>query len=90
MATEDKGELFQFPCSYPLKVMGRNTNEFYSVVSAIVEKHVAGTGEITYTARTSSGAKYLSITATFSAQSREQLYALYKELNESGLVLMTL
>ena len=90
MAVEDKGELFHFPCPYPLKVMGRNTSEFYSVVSAIVEKHVAGTGEIAYSARTSSGAKYLAITATFSAQSQEQLHALYKELNEHHLVLMTL
>ena len=90
MATEDKGDLFRFPCPYPLKVMGKNTNEFYSVVSAIVEKHVADGGEITYSARTSSGEKYMAITATFSAQSREQLLALYKELNESNLVLMTL
>ena len=90
MATEDKGELFCFPCPYPLKVMGRNTNEFYSVVSAIVEKHVAPGGEITYSSRTSSGDKYISITATFSAESQEQLYALYKELGENNLVLMTL
>ena len=87
---ENRNALFQFPCPYPLKVMGRNTNEFYSVVSAIVEKHVAGGGEITYSARTSSGEKYMAITATFSAQSQEQLHGLYKELNESDLVLMTL
>ncbi len=90
MATEDKGTLFQFPCPYPLKVMGRNTSEFYSAVSTIVEKHVAPGNEITYSSRTSSGEKYLSITATFPAESQEQLYALYKELNEHDLVLMTL
>ena len=33
MATEDKDEPFRFPCAYPLKVVGRNTNEFYSVVT---------------------------------------------------------
>ena len=90
MATEDKSTPFQFPCPYPLKVMGRNTSEFYSAVSAIVEKHIAPGNEITYSSRTSSGEKYLSITATFSAESQEQLYALYKELNEHNLVLMTL
>ncbi len=90
MATEDKGTLFHFPCLYPLKVMGRNTGEFYSVVSAIVEKHVPRGNEVTYSSRTSSGEKYLSITATFSVESREQLHALYKELNEHDLVLMTL
>ncbi len=90
MAKEDKGELFSFPCPYLLKVMGRNTNEFYSVVSAIVERHVASGSEITYSSRTSSSDKYISITAAFSAESQEQLYALYKELGESNLVLMTL
>ncbi len=90
MATEDKSTLFQFPCSYPLKVMGRNTVEFYSAVSAIVEKHVAAGNGITYASRTSSGEKYLAITATFAAESEVQLYALYKELNEHDLVLMTL
>ena len=90
MATEDKGEVFSFPCSYPLKVMGKNTNEFYSVVSAIVERHVTAGNEITYSARTSKGEKYMSITATFPAESQEQLYALYKELAENDLVIMTL
>ncbi len=91
MATEDKNKkLLQFPCSYPLKVMGRNTSEFYSAVSAIVEKHVAPGNEVAYSSRTSSGEKYLAITATFSAESQEQLRRLYKELSENDLVLMTL
>jgi putative lipoic acid-binding regulatory protein len=55
-----------------------------------VEKHVGRGSEIAYSSRTSSGEKYISITANFPAESREQLYALYKELNESSLVLMTL
>jgi len=87
---EEKDGFFHFPCPYPLKVMGKNTKEFYSVVSAIVEKHVGRGSEIAYSSRTSSGEKYISITANFPAESREQLYALYKELNESSLVLMTL
>lgn len=79
-----------FPCSYPLKVIGKNTNEFYSAVSAIIERHVADSSRITYSGRVSSGDKYLSITATFSAESQEQLTAIYRELNEHRLVLLTL
>ncbi len=82
--TEKK--LMTFPCSYPLKVMGENTSEFYSVVCAIVEKHVGAKSEITYSVRTSSGEKYMSVTATFSARSEEQLAGLYKELSEHPLV----
>ena len=87
---DDKPKLLQFPCSYPLKVMGKNTHEFYAVVSAIIGSHLTGSGDATYHSTTSSGGKYLSVTATFQAQSEEQLAAIYKELNQSALVLMTL
>ena len=89
MAREDK-EPFQFPCSYPLKVMGANTNEFYAAVSSVIEKYIDKNSDLTYHARTSSGGKYLSVTATFKAESRKQLDDIYSELNRHELVLMTL
>jgi len=85
---EERG--FVFPCSYPLKVMGLNTNEFYSVVCAIIESHVPEGNQITYSARTSSGDKYLSITATFTMESRDQMDAIYRDLRANRLILMTL
>ena len=90
MDTKDEGRGFQFPCPYSLKVMGKNTHEFYSVVSAIIERHVAKGSEISYSSRTSSGDKYLSITATFTMERRAQMEAIYEDLNGHRLVLMTL
>jgi uncharacterized protein len=78
-----------FPCSFPLKVMGLSTEAFASAVTTIFEKHV-GPGRISYSRRLSSGGKYLSITATFTARSKDQLDALYRELNDHELVVMTL
>jgi putative lipoic acid-binding regulatory protein len=86
----EKPELLQFPCSYPLKVMGRNTNQFHAVVSSIIEKHVADEKGVTYRSRISAEGKYISVTATFSAQSQEQLAAIYQDLNKHELVLMAL
>ena len=86
---KERVSLLQFPCSYPLKVLGQNTNAFHAMVSAIIEKYVAEGTEITYLTRASSGDKYLSITATFIAQSQEQLSAIYEELNQHELVLIT-
>jgi len=80
---------FPFPCSFPLKVMGLNTELFAAAVPAIFEKY-AGPGRISYSRRLSSGGKYLSITATFTARSKDQLDALYQELNAHDLVVMTL
>ncbi len=78
-----------FPCSYPLKVMGLNNELFAAAITAIFEKHVSP-DLISYSRRLSSGGKYLSITATFTARSKDQLDALYQELNDHDLVVMTL
>lgn len=78
-----------FPCSFPLKVMGLNTEMFATAVTSIFENHVDA-GQISYSRRLSRGSKYLSITATFTARSKDQLDALYQELNDHDLVLMTL
>lgn len=83
-------DLFQFPCSYSLKVMGSNSNEFFGIVSAIVERHGGGAEGITYSSRVSSGGKYISITATFIARNREQLDAIYGDLRQQKLVVMVL
>lgn len=78
-----------FPCSFPLKIMGLNTGAFATAVTAIFEKHV-DLDQLSYSRRLSSGNKYLSITATFTARSRDQLDVLYQELNDHDLVVMTL
>jgi putative lipoic acid-binding regulatory protein len=80
---------FTFPCTFPLKVMGQNNEAFQTSVMAIFQKHLHP-APVVYTSRPSAGGKYLSLTATFTAQSREQLDALYRELNAHELVVMTL
>jgi putative lipoic acid-binding regulatory protein len=79
----------EFPCSFPLKVMGLNGGQFESAVHAVIKKHLQETPVI-YESRPSNSGKYLSVTATFTATSREQLDALYRELNDHELVVMTL
>ena len=86
---KNKHDAILFPCEFPIKVMGLNAETFQSAIRDIIRKHV-NSGEITYSSQPSSGEKYLSITATFTAQSKEQLDALYQELNDHKLVLMTL
>ncbi len=82
--------LLRFPCPYPLKVMGNNTNEFVALVIAVIERHLAEGDKVTYRTRVSSGEKYMSVTATFEARSLEQLNAIYEELSRHQLVLMLL
>ncbi len=80
---------FTFPCSFPLKVMGLNNESFEAAVKAVFRKHL-DPAPVTYSSQASKSGKYLSITATFTATSKEQLDTLYRELNAHELVVMTL
>ena len=79
----------KFPCSFPLKVMGLNAPEFPEAVLSVLERHL-DLERLSCSKRTSSGNKYLSMTVTFTASSREQLDAIYRDLKSHPLILMTL
>lgn len=82
--------LFTFPCVFPLKVMGRREDGFAQVVSEIVQRHAADFSPHTIEMRTSKNGRYLSLTVTINAKSREQLDALYTELSRHPRVMMVL
>jgi len=82
--------LFNFPCDFPLKVMGRHTDDFRSLVLGIVQRHVGAIAPTDIEERPSKDGTYLSLTCTFKAESREQLDALYRELTACERVLIVL
>lgn len=82
--------LFEFPCDFPLKVMGRRSDDFRSLVLGIVQKHAGPIDSANIEERPSKDGNYLSVTCTFSAQSREQLDALYRELTACERVMIVL
>lgn len=82
--------LFEFPCDFPLKVMGRRTDDFRSLVVGIVQKHVGEVQADKIEERPSKDGNYLSLTCTFNAQSKAQLDALYMELTSCERVLIVL
>jgi uncharacterized protein len=82
--------LFKFPCDFPLKVMGRRSDDFRSIVLGIVQKHAGAIDPGRIEERPSRDGNYLSLTCTFAAQSREQLDALYRELTSCERVLVVL
>jgi uncharacterized protein len=82
--------LFKFPCDFPLKVLGRRSDDFRSIVLSIVQKHAGDIAPERIEERPSRDGNYLSLTCTFAAQSREQLDALYRELTSCERVLVVL
>lgn len=82
--------LLKFPCDFPLKVMGRRSEDFRSIVLRIVQKHAGAIDAARIEERPSRDGNYLSLTCTFAAESREQLDALYQELTTCERVLVVL
>ena len=88
--TKDAKDTIQFPCFFPIKAIGKNTADFEPHVVAIIRQHVPELGDDKISRRMSADDKYLSVTATFTAQSREQLDALYRALSSDKQVMMIL
>jgi len=79
--TIDDDNLMQFPCDFPLKVMGENLNNYADYVLSVCQKHVAGVTESCVHTRPSRNGKYIAVTVQLVVTSRRQLDNLYIELN---------
>uniref|UniRef100_A0A7C4KJ59 DUF493 domain-containing protein n=1 Tax=Anaerolinea thermolimosa TaxID=229919 RepID=A0A7C4KJ59_9CHLR len=83
-------EVYDFPTAIPLKVIGRNEDEFEQFVMGLFYKHVHIEDIHRVSQRLSRGDRYLSLTVTFTAHSREHLDAVYAELQSHQRVLFVI
>jgi hypothetical protein len=82
--------LFEFPCDFPIKIMGAATDEFRSLALGIVTRHFGALDPSKIEERPSSGGKFLGLTVTVRAESKAQLDAAYTELTSCRQVLVAL
>ena len=88
--SENRTTLLEFPCRFPVKAMGRNDEEFVSVVSKIILSRAQLFAGEAITTSPSKAGTYLALTAVIEAQSLEQLDSIYQALTDSGQVVMAL
>lgn len=81
-------DLLEFPCSFPLKAIGKTTSDLEALIYTVLCKHVSSLDKGCVTCRPSKKGKYLSVTVTFMAESKEQLEGIYQELSAHEDVLM--
>jgi len=86
----DNEEVFEFPCRFPVKIMGRDEPEFQAHVVKMISNHVTGIVDEDVVSRPSSKGKFISVTVTFTAESRQQLDDVYQTLTADELVLFVL
>jgi uncharacterized protein len=82
--------LIEYPCAFPIKVMGRTAPGFAQSIVDVVKRHAAEFDPSSIEMRVSKKSRYLSLTCTIQATSREQLDALYQELCDHPMVVMVL
>lgn len=82
--------LLEFPCDFPLKIMGATREGFAQAVVEIVLKHAPDFDAATVEMRPSKAGNYLSLTCTLRATSKPQLDALYRELTSHPWVKIVL
>jgi len=82
--------LIEFPCDFPLKIMGASDAGFAQAIADVVLRHAPDFDAATMEMRPSKAGNYLSLTCTVRAVSQAQLDALYRELTAHPAVKVVL
>jgi len=88
--TDSEDTLLEFPCRFPIKAMGREAEGFPAHVMELVAAQAGPIDNEDVSIRPSRDGRFISVTVTFTATSREQLDSIYRSLTGSQRVLVVL
>ncbi|TDG12512.1 DUF493 domain-containing protein [Seongchinamella unica] len=88
--TDQDPPKIEFPCDYPIKVLGRSSEEFRDIILEVFERHAPGFDQQTILAKDSAKGTFTSLTITITATGTEQLEALHQDLLATGHVQMVI
>ena len=80
----------EFPCEYPIKVLGLNTDDFETIIIEVFHRHAPGFDTDSVLIKMSSKGTFNSLNITITATGVEQLDALHQDLLATGLVKMVI
>lgn len=86
--SEDRA--IQFPCRFPIKVMGKESSGLKDIAVALVGEHMANTDDLDIQTRPSRNGRFVAVTITVTAESQAQLDAIYGSLTAHEAVLFAL
>ena len=82
--------LLEFPCDFPIKIIGASHEGYAQAVLEVVLRHVPDFNAASMEMRPSGKGNYLSLTCTVRVNSKPQLDDLYHELTAHPLVKIVL
>jgi len=88
--TEQDESVLTFPCSFPIKAMGKADHDIESIFLEILIRHAPDQQDYSIKAQASSNGTYVSVTVTVEASNRAQLDAIYQDLTDHASILMAL
>ena len=88
--TNQEKELLQFPCDFPIKVMGFSDQEFAKTVGELVKEFDPLFNPETIARRPSKQGRYEALHVVVHATSREQLDSIYMALTHHPMVKVVL
>lgn len=89
--SEESGlALIEYPSRFPLKVVGKQSDEFETAVLELLRARCPQAEHIEVRRRSSKGGKYLALTLTFTVYSQQQLEEIYQDLYDCEQVVMSL
>ena len=80
----------EFPCRFPIKIMGKEHPDFQDHVIGLISSHVGEITDADVVTRPSSNGNFIGVTVTISAESRDQLDNIYRSLTSSERILFVL
>jgi len=88
--TPEEETLIEFPCDFPIKVMGETRDDFTSVVTEAIQTQLPDFEGENIVTRGSSNGKYTSLTCTVHVTSKPQLDDIYRTLTSHPMVKVVL
>ena len=85
-----ENSLLTFPCDLPVKVIGRNSEDFRNITGDIVRAHYSDLKQRQIAEQLSKNGSFLSLTFTIHVETRDRADALYRDLTASEDILMVL
>ncbi len=89
MTPQDPPQI-EFPCDYPIKVIGDNADDFHALVVETVKQHAPDLDESTVRLNPSRNGTFVSVRVVIRATGKQQLKALHVDLMATGRVKMVL
>lgn len=89
-ASDREPEGLVFPCNFPLKMFGRNSQQFINAVHTVISNHIPREEWISSKENHSRNQNYISCTVVICVQNREQLDNIIADINSCPDIIMAL